>query len=145
MKVIVRTGKSNVFEVALLAVAFIAGLAGLFTGAPEGSALDSIAPGNQSAAFFGLSLFGSTAALVGIYLPARLRPLRWEVTGLVAMAAIWIPYGGALVVRAPSGLAAGCLLVGFGVACILRIVQIRNEVRQSRGLSALITYSERDP
>lgn len=144
MRVIVRTGKSNVFEVALLVVAFLSGLGGLLSGAPAGSALESVTP-LGAAVFYALSLFGSGVALVGIYLPPRLRPLRWEVIGLVDMAGIWIGYGGALLTQGRVGLAAGSLLFGFGVACILRIVQIRNEVRQSRGLSALITYSERDP
>lgn len=145
MRVEVRSGRGNVFEVALLLVTLIAGIAGLILGAPVGSSLSRVAPGGWGSTFYAISAFGALVTLVGIYLPSSRRPLRWEVAGLVAVSSTWLPYGGALLYSGPPGLATGSLLIGFGTACALRIVQIRKEVRQSRGLSALITYSERDP
>lgn len=145
MIVEIRTGRSNVYEITLLLISLAVGINGMINGAAPGTALSVLGPATVWA-FYVMTFVGSATAFVGLWLPSRLRPVRrFEASGLITLAGSWIGYGVAVVAAAgEAGVTAASLLIGFGCANLCRVIQIRHDVRQSRGLTALISEHERE-
>lgn len=138
-RVEVRTGKRCVFEIALLIVSLLIGIAGIAAGAPAGAALSALMPGSLIWAFYVASLLAGMVGLAALWIPSSFKPLLCEIAAMLVLGGVWTSYGIAIV--AVAGLAGGpsaAVLATFGIASLSRVVQIRNEARQARRISALI-------
>lgn len=145
MRVEVRSGKSNVYEITFLLISLLIGAKGLIIGAPDNSVIVTL--GSWGAyAFYLVTFVASSGALLGLWLPSQCRfGLRFERAGLIALSGAWIGYGLAVIAAAgETGFSVASILIGFGLANLCRVLQIRNDVRQSRGLTALMSSSRGD-
>lgn len=136
-KVQIRTGKLNVFQIALLAASLLTGALGILNGSPGSRAVQATAPGGWVLGFYIITFLCALIALIGTWGPIRL-----EAGGLVGLAAIWTCFGTAALYFTGPWTTGAWSLLAFGMACAFRCVQICREMRQSRGLNALIRPPE---
>lgn len=138
-KVQIRTGKTNVFQLALLFASLVTGGLGMVFGSPGSRAVQSTSPGGWVLGFYIITFLCALIALVGTWGPVRL-----EVGGLIGLCAVWTCFGSAVFYFAGPQSTGAWSLIAFGLACGARCIQIKYELRQSRGLNALIEPTEND-
>lgn len=113
----------NPFEIVLIAAGLLAGLTGVFVPGAGSPTIHTVLPGYEPLWNLGLVIGAGTAA-VALVLSQPMTVLV-ERVGMIWLAALFVPYGAAvLILSGPVGVTGGVTIVGYGLACAARVVQI---------------------
>lgn len=116
------------FQVALVALALLSGIAGLLVPGSGSRTIQELLP--VYAQYWSLGLVvSSTTVLIGLVLQP-IMSLLVERAGLVMLAVLFLAYGGGVIfVGGLSRLTGGLIIIGFGVASAARVWQITRGLR----------------
>lgn len=128
---VLTSGRANPFEVLLLVACTFTGVFGLVAPGSGSRTIDQFIPHPWTVVFYAALFVSAALALAGVFLRMPLA-LLIERVGMAVLSSLLLVYG--LAVYALHGLSvgvAGAIILSFGVAAVLRVVQI------SRDLAAL--------
>lgn len=126
------TSARNPFEIVMIIAGLLAGIAGLAVPAHNQSQVIYGLGSPWDKVFYACLILGTGMVALSLFLQP-LMTLLIERVGMIWLAAIFLPYGVGCVISAliyldplrPSWI----LIIGYGVACAVRILQITHDLR----------------
>jgi hypothetical protein len=123
----------NPFEIVMIFAGLLAGIAGLFSPViPDGEAFLGIYAlhGLAAQVFYPCLVLGTGAVALSLLLRPPMT-LLIERVGMILLTALFVPYGVLLIISLSFSLNPSLILViGYGVACAARSLQITHDLRQ---------------
>lgn len=141
MVIRIRSGR-HPHEVALLAAAFLMGVAGVVIFDTVASTTVRALPQPWGHVMYGVLAIGSAIALTGVFWPGIAGAVI-ERAGLVALVGASLGYAVAIfAINGPRGLAFTTFLTAFALANVFRAVQISKEITEMQAAAVILRDGE---
>jgi hypothetical protein len=134
---LVNSGRQP-FELALLAMCVVVGLAGLLTG--SSSPVTQFILGSNAWMWNASLVIGGALTILVVFLKNVVTSLLAERVGMVVLATLFLSFGFAVVFLFMSNaIISGGFVIAYGVAASARAIQISNDLNKIRAAAKAIT------
>lgn len=123
------TSTRNPFEIVMIIAGLLAGISGLAGSGGKAQAIYGLQP-PYAQVFYACLILGTGTVALALFLPPPMT-LLIERAGMIWLTALFLPYGVACTIGVSLGLRpVWVLILGYGVACAARILQITYDLRR---------------